>query len=433
MAGHIKLDLIKPDLKDLRFSSFILAIFIYALWGSPTPDDPALAEFIIGALLVIAAGIPRLFRLVDLSVYRQDQCQALWQGAGSLLFLYGVSLCVLRGIASGNDVMAIIRDILPFMFLLLPLFVSELIRAKPHYAGLFVGSVLFLGVVFSLRVFAPFIMAILLKDGGVSIPDITDPFYLANAPTVLFSAIVLFCSGLWHLFKSVSITSSVKAVVLFMLALPPLLAMASITQRATIAYFVLAVILMFAYYAWKYPARMGWPVMVTAVLLICAFPVLHDVYIQLAYKTQLVGVNMRLSEMRAVIDMVSSAPLRLWIGLGWGGGFESPAVGGLFVNFTHSLISSMWLKTGIIGVILTFLYMAGLFQLWWRFLYGKPMIAIAILGPVVIDVLLYASYKSLDFGLVLLAITVLCPDLSLKAKLRKTRENLGIQPPVHVA
>ena len=428
MAGHIKL-----DLKDLRFGSFILAIFIYALWGSPTPDDPALAEFIIGALLVIAAGIPRLFRLVDLSVYRHGQRQALWEGAGCLLLLYGLSLCVLRGIASGNDVMAIIRDVLPFMFLLLPLFVSGLIHAKPHYADLFIGSVLFLGVVFSLRVFAPFVMALLLKEGTLSIPDITDPFYLANAPTVLFSTIVLFCSGLWYLFKSVSIMSSLKTVALFMLALPPLLAMVSITQRATIAYFVLAAIFMFAYYAWKYPVRASWPVIVMGIVLICAFPVLHDVYIQLAYKTQLVGVNMRLSEMQAVIDTVSSSPLRLWTGLGWGGGVESTAVGGLFVNFTHSLISSMWLKTGIIGVVLTLLYMTGLFQLWWRLLYSNPMIAIAILGPVAIDVFLYASYKSLDFGLVLLVITVLCPDRSLKAEIRKTRENIGIRPSAHVA
>ncbi len=53
----------------------------------------------------------------------------------------------------------------------------------------------------------------------------------------------------------------------------------------------------------------------------------------------------------------------------------------------------------------------------------RPLLAAAIAGPLLIDVSLYASFKSLDFGLVLLLIPLWA---SLPEKLRQKPEEYSI-------
>jgi hypothetical protein len=121
-------------------------------------------------------------------------------------------------------------------------------------------------------------------------------------------------------------------------------------------------------------------------------------------KTRSVGLNMRPQEMAAVWDIMSADPMTLLFGIGWGGVFNSPAVGGLAVNFTHNFFSSMFLKCGLFGVILSSAYIAGLLERLVRVIKKNPVFGLALAAPILIDLTLYASFKSLDFGLVLLMI-----------------------------
>ena len=45
---------------EVRFGAFYISVFLYAAFGSPTPDNPGLAELTIGILLVFATGVDGL-------------------------------------------------------------------------------------------------------------------------------------------------------------------------------------------------------------------------------------------------------------------------------------------------------------------------------------------------------------------------------------
>ena len=92
-------------------------------------------------------------------------------------------------------------------------------------------------------------------------------------------------------------------------------------------------------------------------------------------------------------------------GLGWGGTFESPAVGDVRVNYTHSFVSCMLLKSGMLGAALAVAYLIGSFIGITRLLPRHLVLGLALAGPLLIDSVLYASYKWLDFGLLLLLIS----------------------------
>lgn len=99
-------------------------------------------------------------------------------------------------------------------------------------------------------------------------------------------------------------------------------------------------------------------------------------------------------------------PVTFLFGTGWGGIFSSPAVGGLDVNYTHSLLSTMLLKGGAVLFLLTGLScLAALYQIVLIFQRDSAR-GLTLFWPFIIPVFFYASHKSLDFGLLLLLIGV---------------------------
>ena len=113
-------------------------------------------------------------------------------------------------------------------------------------------------------------------------------------------------------------------------------------------------------------------------------------------------MNMRSAEWASVWAEVSAHPINLLSGKGWGATFSSPAVADIDVNFTHGLLSSLLLKTGLIGLVLGVVYLGMLGRSGLKMFKMCPVIIIALGSPILIDVFLYASFKSLDFGLLLL-------------------------------
>jgi hypothetical protein len=138
------------------------------------------------------------------------------------------------------------------------------------------------------------------------------------------------------------------------------------------------------------------------VILLAFAPSLDNLSRSLARKQDIVGLNMRVQEAAAVVEAVESSPGSVLFGKGWGATLASPAVGGVVVNYTHNLLTAIWLKMGLAGLILAGLYIAGLALGLLPLLWTNPVLAMALAVPLVIDTLLYASYKSLDFGLILL-------------------------------
>jgi hypothetical protein len=386
-------------------AAFAAAILLYALCGTPTPDAPGPAEAAIGLLLLCAVGPRRALAALAPPLRGPG-----WRRAGWLLLAYGLSVPLAAGAVSGHAPVNILRDVLPFLFLLLPLFAAPLFAGPGREARrrLLCGLAAFAGLAFAARVAGPAAgrLAAALAGGGLPRLASADPFYLVNAPTVLFAAVFLFGAAGAALYRNPGFTGHIKAALGVALGTVPLAAMALVGQRAGCGWFCLAILLLAAIGLVRNPARALWPAVLLAALAALAWPDISLLAQGLARKTVEVGVNSRDSEAAAVIRLLQdSAPAALF-GKGWGATFASPAVGGVTVNFTHSLITSFWLKAGLAGAGLALAYLGLICRGLWPVLRARPVLALALAGPLLIDILLYASFKSLDFGLILLLAAV---------------------------
>lgn len=393
LAGQFK----TIRLIDLRVWAFVSAVLVYAVFGSPTPDNPGLVEILIAFLLIVSAGVVGVFQ-----AFKLDLNAPLWQGAGAIMLCFGVGVPTLKGIIDGNHIALIIRDLAPFLFLALPLFFILLMKAQAQFGKRALQGVLVLGLVFALRAVVEQASGVLTVLSRLQPSD--ELTYFANMPSVLFAALFFIYTGSKLWLGRLGVRTILKGIMCFILALIIIVPIMLSAQRASIGFIIIYGLGLLGYGLYKAPLRaLG----LLGIITIAAFPfygVLFDVAETLAQKTALVGVNMRFAELEAVWSEVSGSPFDLMFGKGWGGSFESPAVGEVRVNFTHSLISSVLLKTGMAGLLVIGFYIFGFVRILWGKLMHSPALVCALAGPFIIDVFLYASFKSLDFGLILLLI-----------------------------
>ena len=372
-VGHAGLD-------QLRLFLFLGALGVYALAGSPTPDNPGIPEILIGVLLVLAAGLP-----AAANALRVEPRAPLWRGVGSVLLIYGLSIGVVVGSARGAAGALMLRDMIPFLFLLLPLFLMPLVNEKNY--GAVVAGVIGVGVIFSIR-------ALVTPQEALN--------YFANMPSVLFAGLFLAGWGGEKFIREFTPRAFVIFVFCAVLAVVTFMPVAITMQRASLGYAAIYCVVLTGLALFYYPKRMAAILIVAALAIIAAAGALAEITQALAQKTSLVGFNARFEELAAVWREIARSPATLLLGTGWGGTFESPAVAEIRVNYTHSLLTSSLLKLGVAGLILVILYIGGVLRALAGFLRISPVLALALAGPILIDVFLYASFKSLDFGLVLL-------------------------------
>jgi O-antigen ligase len=400
----------RSQMMQTRFCLFCLVIIVYAVFGYPTPDTPGAAEIMIGLGLIFSIGLPQAaFRLL---VSKAEE--PLWMKPARLLLLYGLSIPLLMALLSGNETGAIVRDLIPFLFMLLPFFIFDLLRQTPLPTDrLILALIVFSGLAFALRGY------MVLKYEGFK-PKNLDALYLVNAPTVLFAALFLSGTAIYLL----RLYQPRLSLLAGLLALLPLAAMGLVLQRAS--FLALSINSLFL---WVLSTRQslfrGFLIVLgfAGLLYLMKDPAYH-LLAHLMEKNRLVGSNMRLFEFQAVWERVAGSSLTALFGQGWGGSVKSPAVGGLSVNYTHSLLSAALLKTGLVGTLLTLFYLGGLFLRFPALYKISPVLAISLFWPFFIDIFFYASYKSLDFGFILMLIA--CYGL---AKNKNDVKKTGAQNP----
>ena len=383
---------------DLRIVALIAAIFLYAFLGVPTPDAVSWVEIAVGGLIVCAIGVAG-FRQVLGGVYGS----ARWFVLGQVFLLYGVCAGLIGGLLSGAALGAVLRDLIPFGFMFLPLFFIRLYE-RDVFRHVLTCLFIVLGCVFSVRTGA-FLLGYDFYFGYEALS------YLANSPAVLFAALFLCGVGLQRLAQEVSTRSVVIAVVCLTACCIVLIPVVMTAQRASMLAVVVYVVLIFGFMVLCAPRRMMVVGSVVAAIAFVFFDavissVLGDAVARIEEKSAMVGDNKRIEDVIAVWDTISGHPLSLLFGNGWGASFASPAVMDIEVYFTHSLLSSMLLKIGVVGLLLCAGYIGALFFALLRMVKAEPVMVLAIVAPLLIDVFLYAAFKSLDFGLLLAMIPV---------------------------
>jgi len=153
-----------------QICAFLLAVAVYALFGSPTPDRVGIAEIAVGGLLAAA-----LWRPAFMGVRRL--------GFPTVFFGFGLTVPTVTGILYGHDAGLLLRDVIAFLFLSLPVLGQHLWLPHHGEAGegrfkyVLCGGFVILGLVFALRS--------LLDLHFVTPAPLT---YFANMPEVLFSS-----------------------------------------------------------------------------------------------------------------------------------------------------------------------------------------------------------------------------------------------------
>ena len=242
-----------------------MALIIYALWGSPTPNQPGVVELIIGVFLLLSLTLSGAFQeIVTRLMHRTDK----WFLSLLAVFIYGLTITLIGAILNAAPPALIIRDVIAFVFFCAPLFFFSFIKFNKSRQDFFLGLILVIGFIFSLRVLLPTMP--LLKSS-------TELLYLANSPLVLFTSLFLISRSMQSLFQSISLRSAVIFILGAILFVMTLMAMLVDTQRATVAALILSFIFLSTLALIKAPFKAMIPLIIIMVLIAAFDPVINDV------------------------------------------------------------------------------------------------------------------------------------------------------------
>ena len=389
--------------QDYRLCFLLVALILYATLSSPTPDNPSWVEVAIAGLLLGSLGASGFFQ--GLKNILSHKKTSSWNIAGYGLLCYGLIVPTLLALYHAVSFQVFIRDIIAFGFLCVPIFLVPFLSHSTTRQNLFAKLIIFIGLAFALRV-------VFLDFSFFTKAD--ELLYLANSPLVLLAALYcVLCLG--DKISNLKSLYDVKWLVIYgALALLPMLAMYIDFQRASFLAIGLAAFGFGGLMFFKTPVKTILPAGLLLILLVMFLPYFQIVLESIVTKTSKVGLNMRYQEAMAVWSVVSYNPFSLLFGLGWGAEFSSPAVGMLNVGYTHSLLTYIFLKAGLIALGLTLFYLFFIFQKAIKLIFVNSVWGNALIWPLVIPVILYASYKSLDFGLIMTLIIVM--DIKIKNK-----------------
>ncbi|BAI71958.1 hypothetical protein AZL_013200 [Azospirillum sp. B510] len=378
--------------------SMMAALFLYGGFSVPAPPSVRGAELSIGLLILLAVGWKAPLAVVSGHALRAPS-EAGWMPAAVAAFGWLLWVPLLRGAALGWEVTDILRDVVPLVFLFLPVLLVPALRGggpvgtRALAAGLAVA-----GVLLALRWWrqADWEFAAIgrraMADGGV---------YLLNAPSVLFAAVALPALAVSLLAIDGRMRSWPAAIACMAGGALCLGALAGAVHRTALGLAVLSLALIALWWISRRPWLALPLLLVLGVLVSVVGDELVGAWRQAAEKTRLTGVNARWEEGLAVIDHAVATPWTLMIGDGWGARIANPAVGGWRVGYTHTLAGYSLLKTGLLGMIALGVYLAALVRPWLRLMASDPPLALAVAPPLLMSLCLHTSFKYLDTGVLL--------------------------------
>src|SRR4051795_1541399 len=131
----------------IRMAGLIVALAVYGLFGVPAPGRLSWREIAVGGGLVLASGVIRPL-LVGTGFMLVAPKARLHDVVGTAAFNYLLWVPLVRAAISGSEIDDIVRDVIPLMFLFLPVL---LVPAGSAGHRILVLGLAVVGVVFALR------------------------------------------------------------------------------------------------------------------------------------------------------------------------------------------------------------------------------------------------------------------------------------------
>ena len=359
-----------------RVRGLFLALLLYGLLSAPAPPGIRVVEAAIGALLMLAVGVRRPLLVATGQALRAPGVAA-WELPAILALSWLLWVPLLRGAWVGWSAGDMLRDVVPLLYLFLPVLLVPVLRPVAGPATrLLAGALMLAGLIFALR------------------------WWRLNAPSVLFAAIALPLTGMGLVLKG-GVPRVVAGVACVGAGVLCLAALAGTVHRMALG---LAATAFVAVALWS-GRRAPWTVGLLALGALAVAAGFSDALLGalglVAEKTRLAGANTRWEEAAMVFDHVSGSPWSFLFGDGWGALLSNPAVGGWRVSYTHTLATYALAKTGALGLLALGAYLGGLMPRALTVLREEPPLGWAVLPPLVMALGLHTSFKYLDTGLIL--------------------------------
>jgi hypothetical protein len=358
----------------------------------PAPGRFGWREMAVGGGIVLATGIVRPL-MIGTGVMMANPRARLHDVIGTAAFNYLLWVPLLRAMFSGNNDEDIYRDVVPLLFLFLPIL---LVPSGPVMYRLLTLGLAAVGVLFALRWWWPGLA--FRQIGRLAMPE--GDGYLLNSPTVLFAAVLLPLLALERLERRPGLPSLLMA---FLLCGGGAIAGAALAGAVHRAALIMALSVVVGFAAWQARRK---PLLALLLLVVAAVAAvgtgqLAGTIQQIVWKTETYGLNERSAEAAAVLDQVGASWSDLLFGQGWGTLMRSPAVGDMWVSYTHSFATYMLLKTGVIGCLVTLAYVVSMGPALFGLMRADAPMAIALLPPFGLGLFAHTSFKYLCFGLLL--------------------------------
>lgn len=393
-----------------RAGALAAAILLYGAASAPAPPGLRPQEMLIFAGLILFIGWRGPLLLASgLTLFSPSHGPSLAFRMASLVLVVLLWLGMIRGLWNGWGLTDMARDVLPFLFLSLPVLLAPgLSRLKTAQFTRLVDCAGWAGCALALRWWLGAGLA-LSALGSAPLGEGKD--YLLNSALVPFA-------GIWLCLRALSRPGGDGArwwqrglPLLYGLGgLACLLALAATIHRAALGLSLLAILLGL----WRVLARRPLFALLLGgglvVLVITAGVPLAGVAGLVAAKTESVGLNNRVGEVLAVLDQVGRDPLTFLIGDGWGALVANPAVGYWRVSYTHSALSYFLLKVGLLGLVGMALYAGALAGQLARRAILQPMLFLAAAPSLLIGCFLHTSFKYICFSLIL-SLVVSVPEI----------------------
>jgi len=394
-----------------------LALLTYAFFSSSTPDSLGVAEALIAFSLLALSGSWGYFVISGKALQHKNILEANLYIV-YLIFLYLLYVPLVVGLIRGNNLVDIIRDIIPFLYLFIIIFFDPFMKKnKKKYLKIFVLLLCIIGISFSIRHIGSIDN---LSTLGKSI-IFGDMNYFVMDPAVLFASTFLLNYGYIGLFLEKGLRKKAISLILFIAGFVAFLSILGVIVRGQIGLVLFSLFLSTIFIFIKRPFVISIFIVPIILVFIVVFgEQIANIWSLIVEKTSHTGVlNNRDKEFSAVMQMLSLSLDNLLFGQGWGGLITSPVAG--TVRFTHFSVTYFLLKTGLVGAILFVLFILILFKyLQIIFLNNIFYFSLALAGfnSLIINVFLEAGYKTMSFGLLVL-ILILSGEIINESK--KTR------------
>jgi hypothetical protein len=387
---------------DIQATLLLGTLIVYGVYSTPTPDTITTAEVAIALLLS--------------GIFGPSISQALAPHGATLKYspaiirLTGIFLILIpsaTAIASSNNLSNYIRDLIPLIYLFIPLLILPLALRNPTlWLNVIVGGLAIIAIAFTYRHF---------QVSEASFSEIGHRYisggkdYFPLDPSIVFTATLFLTAGASLILRASSLSAILKGSAVVIVGFLPMTTLIGVVARGPLALVLASLAFVAVASFFRHPGRSFLMLSITLVVTLAMFSdIVAGVFsstIELAIrKSEAVGINSRDLEIKAVIENADTLPM-IFFGEGWGGLLQNPIGGGAQWSFVHNSFAYFFFKSGIIGLAAWIAYVVWLSKCsaaaYRRLNYLFTPYFLAVANTAVLNFFVQASFKSLTIGLVL--------------------------------